>query len=97
MQSRLSGTAGSLQTSERVISSFGAKEVAQLLKCVLWKPKDLSLIPSIHLEGQVWWCIAVIPGLGRWRQVDPGDLSANASAQVPWETLFQHTEWVACE
>lgn len=56
------------------ILALGAEDIAQLIKCLPYKLKDLSLIPSTHNDNnnkkQAWWYMLVIPVLRKQRQED---------------------------
>lgn len=45
-------------------------KVAQLIKSLSCRHKDLNLIPIIYAKRQVWWRTPIITTLGRQEQVD---------------------------
>lgn len=50
-----------------------------LAKCLLCLSKELSLDPSTPHKSLAWWCLPIIPALGRQRRVDPWRFIASQS------------------
>lgn len=41
-------------------------EIDELVKCISYDHKGLSLTPMTSVINWVWWCTLIIPTLGRW-------------------------------
>lgn len=41
-------------------------EIDELVKCISYDHKGLSLTPMTSIISWVWWCTLIIPTLGRW-------------------------------
>lgn len=57
----------------------GDEEIAQSVKYLPGKHENLNLILRTHLKSLLRWCVLVITGMQRWKQVDSGGLPESQS------------------